>query len=82
MEALQSKSDPEYADVGGSEHWVGWAAVDQALRVLLHKPVVANENVPNRTFTKTNINTINIHASDSTWYGVNFEADYKKLWGK
>jgi ribose transport system substrate-binding protein len=81
MQALAKPSDPEWADVGGSAVWIGWASVDQALRILLGKKPVFSENVPNRTFDKSNIRRFNLKANESTWYGVDFRTKYKKLWG-
>jgi ribose transport system substrate-binding protein len=81
MQAIAKKSDPEWADVGGSEHWLGWATVDQVIRILGGEKPLKTENVPNRTFDKTNIGTIDLTKNESTWYGVDFATEYKKLWG-
>lgn len=70
------------ADVGGPNEWYGLALADQTFRVLAGAPVVANENIPLRLFTRKNIGSINIKANESTWYGsVNYACDYQKLWG-
>jgi len=68
-------------DVGGAPAWVGWAAVDQIARLLTGNKALASEDVPNRTFDPQNVKTLNLKASDDTWYGVNFAAQYRKLWG-
>jgi ribose transport system substrate-binding protein len=68
--------------VGGPPQWLGWAMIDQAVRLLTGHPPVANENVPDRTFDPTNIGTINIKQSADKWYGpIDFRGNYKKLWG-
>ncbi len=68
-------------DVGGAPAWVGWAAMDQIARLLTGNKALASEDVPNRTFDPQNVKTLNLKASDDTWYGVNFAAQYRKLWG-
>jgi ribose transport system substrate-binding protein len=83
MQSVAKRNDPEIADVGGPEQWLGWAAADEAFRVMLGKPSVANEHVPNRTFTRNNIRSINLKANESAWYGgFDFRAYYKHVWGK
>lgn len=70
------------ADVGGPNDWYAYALADEILRVATGAPVVANENVPLRLFTRDNLSTINLSSSESTWYGpVNFACEYDKLWG-
>ncbi|HUY51080.1 MAG TPA: substrate-binding domain-containing protein [Streptosporangiaceae bacterium] len=70
------------ADVGGPNDWYAYALADEILRVATGAPVVANEHVPLRLFTRGNLSTINLNANESTWYGtVNFACQYDKLWG-
>ena len=70
------------ADVGGPNDWYAYALTDEILRVATGAPVVANEHVPLRLFTRGNLSTINLNANESTWYGtVNFACQYDKLWG-
>jgi ribose transport system substrate-binding protein len=67
--------------VGNPEAWMGWGVVDEALRALSHQSPVANENIPNRTFTHDSVQGLNLAAPDITWYGdPGFEQGYKKLW--
>jgi ribose transport system substrate-binding protein len=69
-------------DIGSPQHWLGWAIMDQTFRILTHQPVVANEKIPNRLFDATNIGSVNLKASEDTWYGpTNFRQKYRKLWG-
>jgi ribose transport system substrate-binding protein len=68
--------------VGGPPQWIGWAMIDQAVRLLTGHPPVANENVPDRTFDSTNVGSIDLKQSNDKWYGaVDFRSKYKKLWG-
>lgn len=76
-----SQKDVIAADLGGPLAWMGWAIADQALRVITGNKPVANENVPLRMFDRSNLNKINLKKPEATWYGVNFAAAYKKLWG-
>ncbi|MGE5134276.1 MAG: sugar ABC transporter substrate-binding protein [Gemmatimonadota bacterium] len=70
------------ADVGGPNDWYAYALADEILRVATGAPVVANEHVPLRLFTRANLSSINLNANESTWYGtVNFACQYDKLWG-
>lgn len=75
------KGEVVAANMGGPQHWLGWAFMDQALRVLTGAPPLADEMVPNRLFDPTNINELDL-SKDDDWYGpVSFGANYKKLWG-
>lgn len=82
MQNELSKKSPLAADVGGPNDWYGYSLTDEILRVLVGAPVVANEEVPLRLFTRDNLSSINVKANESTWYGtVNFACQYDKLWG-
>jgi len=82
LQAIKGGNDPEVADVGGNEQWLGWAAVDQVVRVLSGGSAVADERVPNRTFDKTNLASIDLTQDESHWYGsFDFRGYYRTLWG-
>jgi ribose transport system substrate-binding protein len=67
--------------VGNPEEWIGWAVVDEALRALSKQPPVADEKIPNRTFTHQDTQPLDLNQSPITWYGnAGFEAGYRKLW--
>lgn len=69
------------ADVGSPQAWEGWALADQFLRVVTgHAPVV-QETAGLRLFDASNINSIDLSKPESTWYGVDFESVYKRIWG-
>lgn len=77
-----AKGELVAADIGSPQHWLGWAMMDQAVRLLTGGQPVADENVPNRIFSSSNINSVDLKAKEDTWYGnVDFRAEYKKLWG-
>jgi ABC-type sugar transport system substrate-binding protein len=67
--------------VGNPPEWIGWGAVDQALRALSGQKALASENVPNRTFSRTNVASIDISKPQVDWFGdSHFREGYKKLW--
>ncbi len=82
LKAIQDKDKVEVANVGASLQWAGWAAVDQALRVLTGNDALADEKIPNRVFYSGNIDSVDLSADELTWYGaVDVSAEYKSLWG-
>jgi len=83
LQAIHDKDKVEVANVGASLQWAGWAAVDQALRVLTGNTPLTDEKIPNRVFYSGNIDSIDLSKDELTWYGnVDVGAEYKKLWGK
>ncbi|HEY7420902.1 MAG TPA: sugar ABC transporter substrate-binding protein [Gaiellaceae bacterium] len=81
MKALKNK-DVVVAETGGPNLLQGWAFADQALRVAAGVPALKDIGIEDRLFTANNINSINLNAEESTWYGEgNYVAAYKKLWG-
>ncbi len=82
MKAIAEGGDPEVADVGSPTEWLGWAAADQASRLLSGESAIPSEEVPNRTFTAKNVGDLDLDGSQAPWYGpVDFESSYQKLWG-
>jgi len=64
-------------DVGISNAWQAWATADQTLRLLTGTKPVANEGIPGRLWTKSDIaNSQGTNAG----YGSAFMTMYKKLW--
>jgi ribose transport system substrate-binding protein len=81
MKALKN-GDVVVAETGGPNLLQGWAFADQALRVAAGYPALPEIGVKDRLFTEDNINSINLGAEESTWYGnIDYAAAYKKLWG-
>lgn len=64
-------------DVGASPVWVGWAAADLIIRIMLGQKT-PYELVPERAFTKDNLPSSD---SPTALVSTNFESDYLKLWG-
>jgi ribose transport system substrate-binding protein len=65
-------------DSGVQNEWIGWASVDQANRLLNGEPPLENEEIglPVQTFEKTNA------PGDGIWESpVDFESEYRKIWG-
>ncbi|MBS1879342.1 MAG: sugar ABC transporter substrate-binding protein [Actinobacteria bacterium] len=69
------------ADIGSPVAWMGWAVADQGLRVMNGEPPLENVDIPFRLFDESNIKEINLKEPESTWYGVNYQQEYEKLWG-
>lgn len=62
------------ATVAIPEEWIGWAAVDQTLRLLTDQEPVPHE-LPLRLFTTDNV-------PDGIWESdLDFRAEYRELWG-
>lgn len=81
---LQSlkRGDIVAADVGQAATQEGWGVFDQTLRALSGAKPVKDIFVPERLFTRANIGSINLNASeDTSWYTKsNFRVAYKNLW--
>ncbi|MGD9986176.1 sugar ABC transporter substrate-binding protein [Pseudonocardia sp.] len=73
--------DTVVADVGSPQAWEGWALADQFIRVVTNAAPLVDTKVGLRMFTGQNIGRIDLAAPESTWYGVDYESGYKKLWG-
>ena len=81
MKALKNK-DVVVAETGGPNLLQGWAFADQALRVAAGVKPLPDIGIKDRLFDASNINSINLKAQESTWYGnTDYVAAYKKLWG-
>jgi ribose transport system substrate-binding protein len=67
--------------VGNPEEWMGWGVMDEALRALSDQEPVADEKIPNRTFTSANVADIDLNAPSVDWYGdADFRGGYQELW--
>jgi ribose transport system substrate-binding protein len=72
-------------EVGDDVNYEGWADADEILRMMAGQPVV-KENIPERLFDSTNINSITLTPAAQAagvWYGnpKKFETGFEKLWG-
>ena len=68
-------------DAGENLDWLGWADMDQALRILVGAKPVQSEHTPLRIFDKSNVGQAGTPPKDSTGYGNAYVAKYKALWG-
>jgi ribose transport system substrate-binding protein len=73
------KGDIVTMDVGENLDWIGYAIVDQSMRIMGGLPAVKNARVPVRVFDKTNIADAG-PAFTSGW-GNSYVGGYQKLWG-
>jgi ribose transport system substrate-binding protein len=69
------------AEVGSPQAWEGYALADQFLRIISGQTPVSDSKVGLRLFDKANIGSIDLSKPERDWYGVDFVAGYKKLWG-
>ena len=74
---------PVSMNVGESLGWLGYATMDQAMRVLTGSPIVesGDENIPLRIFDKTNVHECGSPPTYEGGYGDDFVPGYMKLWG-
>jgi ribose transport system substrate-binding protein len=67
-------------DIGESLGWVGYAAIDVAMRALCGQPDVENLNSPLYIFDKANAATAGVPADFDHGYGDSHIAGFKALW--
>lgn len=68
-------------DIGGPNEWFAMAIADSILRVLAGEKPVADHGIGFRIFDADNIEGLDLSSEDSVaWYGVDFVAEYRKLW--
>lgn len=77
---VQSGNSPMVMDVGESAPWIGYATMDQAFRILLGQPTVA-ESAPVRIFDSTNAMDAGSPPDLTKGYGDAYEGGFKALWG-
>jgi len=81
MQMIQRKNIV-VAEIGEPLEWLGWANVDQALRVLTGTPTLTSEKTPLRLFDASNINEAGNPVNQTDGYGTaDFKSGYKKMWG-
>ena len=73
------KGDIVTMDVAENLEWIGYAVVDQSMRIMGGLPPVKNARVPVRVFDKSNIAEAG-SAFTSGW-GNSYVGGYQKLWG-
>ncbi len=78
--SLVKSGGPFIADPGFSDSWVGWLALDQAMRAMSGmKP--GNPVVPVRYLAKSNLKKISNLNSQATLFGVAYVKGFERLWG-
>ncbi len=68
-------------DIGEDTTWLAGAIIDQDMRLLLHKPLIADYAAGLRAFTKSNVAEAGVPAKFATGYGDSAAMGYAKLWG-
>jgi ribose transport system substrate-binding protein len=68
-------------DAGENLAWVGWAAMDQAFRLVAGLPPVASEHTPLRVFDDGNVDEAGRPPQFDRGYGEAFVDGYERLWG-
>ena len=69
------------ATVGESSDWLGYAYMDEALRMLTGAPVIHNLQTPVRVFDSTNAKQAGSPPQWNTGYGNSYVSGYMRLWG-
>lgn len=67
-------------DAGESNPWIGYASMDGAFRLMLHKATDPLAT-PVRVFTRDNIAAVGSPASPTKGYGNSYIGGYEQLWG-
>jgi hypothetical protein len=73
------KRNTQVVDVGNSNNWLGWAAVDRAFRASAGDKAISE--VPIRLFDADNLAGANVRNEASLFDGVDYKAEYQELWG-
>jgi hypothetical protein len=66
-------------DVGENLEWIGYAIVDQSMRIIGGLKPVKSERVPVRVFDAANIAQAGSNFTGG--YGSTYVRGYQKLWG-
>jgi ribose transport system substrate-binding protein len=69
------------ATIGESADWLGYAYMDEALRMLTGAPVIRNLQTPVRVFDETNAKQAGTPPQWNTGYGSSYASGYLRLWG-
>ncbi len=82
LKLIQDGTDMEM-DVGESDDWLGFAAMDQTMRILTGVGPIASgdEHIPLRVFDKTNVNETGVPPEFGKGYGEEWLTGYRKMWG-
>lgn len=72
------------ADVGESPAWIGWATMDDTMRLMAGLPAISTDTFGTRLFTKQNVSAAGNPPALNTGYGTPpaYVTGYTKLWHK
>ena len=73
------KGDIITMDVGENLEWIGYAIVDQSMRIMGGLTPVKSEHVPVRVFDTSNIKEAG--SKYTSGWGNSYITGYQKLWG-
>ncbi len=80
-----AKGADEVADGGTDPAYMGWAGIDQIMRMVLKKPVNDKVPMPVRLFTSADVKGLsltNAAFGNGAWYGANgYQKMFEHLWG-
>jgi ribose transport system substrate-binding protein len=81
--ALKMIQDNQHVamDVGQDLAWLGWANMDQAMRLMTGRRPLAHEPTPLRIFDRTNVHQAGNPPVYDRGYGNAYKKGYLKLWG-
>ena len=78
---LMQDGDVVAMDAGENLAWLGWAAMDQAFRVIAGERPVRSEHTPLRVFDGGNVGDAGRPPRYDAGYGRAYIDGYRKLWG-
>lgn len=78
---LMQDGDVVAMDAGENLSWLGWAAMDQAFRVIAGEAPVRSEHTPLRVFDDGNVDDAGSPPRYDAGYGSAYVEGYRKLWG-
>jgi ribose transport system substrate-binding protein len=74
----------QYADAGNNPAFVGWASLDQLMRMMLKMSPIDDEWVPVRLFDASNVDSLSLTAAafqNGAWYGnTTYQQTFESLW--
>jgi len=77
---LMQDGDIVAMDVGENLSWLGWAAMDQAFRLIAGERPVKTEHTPLRVFDDGNVGDAGRPPQFDAGYGSSYVSGYRKLW--
>lgn len=77
---MLADADVVRMEVGENLDWLGWATMDQIMRILTGTPPVKDEHTAIRVFTKANIKDAGTPPAENKGYGNAYVKGYNSLW--